>query len=126
MFDSQTIPKNDPQALQKLYDIWPEIATDSFERSQDGIEFKIPNHVVFAGMGGSGLVNEVLISLYSKNQVQISKINGFDIPEHLPYNEIFVTTSVSGNTLETLSALDSARKIGCRIIAFSSGGKREE
>jgi len=126
MFDSHTIQRNDPQGMQKLYDMWPEIAMESFEMTQDYIDFKNPNHVVFAGMGGSGLVNEVLISLYSKNQDQISKVNGFDIPEHLTSNDVFIATSVSGNTLETLTALDSARKIGCRIIAFSSGGKIED
>jgi len=126
MFDSSTIQRNDPQGMQKLYDMWPEIAMDSFDKSQDCIDFKNPNHIVFAGMGGSGLVNEVLISLYSKNQVQISKVNGFDVPNHLTPNDIFVVTSVSGNTLETLTALDSARKIGCSIIAFSSGGKIED
>jgi len=126
MFDSHTIQRNDPQGMQKLYDMWPEIARESFEMTQDYIDFKNPNHVVFAGMGGSGLVNEILISLYSKNQDQISKVNGFDIPEHLTSNDVFIATSVSGNTLETLTALDSARKIGCRIIAFSSGGKIED
>jgi glucose/mannose-6-phosphate isomerase len=126
MFDSHTIQRNDPQGMQKLYDMWPEIAMEYFEMTKDYIDFKNPNHVVFAGMGGSGLVNEVLISLYSKNQDQISKVNGFDIPEHLTSKDVFIATSVSGNTLETLTALDSARKIGCRIIAFSSGGKIED
>jgi len=126
MFDSQIIQRYDPQGMHKLYDRWPEIAMESFEMAQDCVDFKNPNHVVFAGMGGSGLVNEVLISLYSKNQDQISKVNGFDIPAHLTSNDVFIATSVSGNTLETLTALDSARKIGCRIIAFSSGGKIED
>jgi len=125
MFDSQIIQRNDPQGMHKLYDMWPEIAMESFEMDQDCIDFKNPNHVVFAGVGGSGLVNDVLISLYSKNLDRISKINGFDIPAHLASNDVFIATSVSGNTLETLTALDSARKIGCRIIAFSSGGKIE-
>ena len=34
-----------------------------------------------------------------------------------------VVSSVSGNTIETLTVLESAKKIGCRLIAFSSGGK---
>jgi len=36
-----------------------------------------------------------------------------------------VTTSVSGNTVETLTTLESAHKLNCNVIAFSSGGKVE-
>jgi len=39
---------------------------------------------------------------------------------------LVVISSVSGNTVETLTVLDSANKIGCKIIAFSDGGKVEE
>jgi glucose/mannose-6-phosphate isomerase len=34
-----------------------------------------------------------------------------------------VITSISGNTIETICALENARKIGAKIIAFSDGGK---
>ena len=37
-----------------------------------------------------------------------------------------VTTSISGDTAETLSVLDSAKKLGSKLIAFSSGGKMEK
>jgi glucose/mannose-6-phosphate isomerase len=33
---------------------------------------------------------------------------------------------VSGNTIETLTVLDSAKKTGCKLIGFSSGGKMEK
>jgi len=33
---------------------------------------------------------------------------------------------VSGNTVETLTVLDSAKKLGAKLIAFSSGGKMQE
>jgi len=126
MFDSHTLQKYDPQGMHKKYDMWPEIAREAYESTQDGIDFKSTSHFVFAGMGGSYLINEVLTSLLSKEKIQISKVNGFDIPKHVTSDYVFVATSVSGNTLETLTALDSARKIGCRIIAFSNGGKIED
>src|SRR5207245_10768737 len=34
--------------------------------------------------------------------------------------------NISGNTTENLCILDLAKKIGCKIIAFSSGGKIQE
>jgi glucose/mannose-6-phosphate isomerase len=39
---------------------------------------------------------------------------------------LVVTTSISGNTIETLTVLESANKLGCKILAFSSGGKMEK
>ena len=39
---------------------------------------------------------------------------------------LVVTTSVSGNTIETLTVLDSAKKINCKLVAFSDGGKMKE
>jgi len=39
---------------------------------------------------------------------------------------LVIVTSISGNTQETLSVLESAREIGCRIMAFSSGGRMEQ
>jgi len=37
-----------------------------------------------------------------------------------------VTTSISGNTTETLSVLSSALEQNCKMAAFSAGGKMEE
>ncbi len=48
------------------------------------------------------------------------------LPNTIDKNTLVVTTSVSGNTVETLTVLDSANKLGCNIIAFSSGGLMEE
>jgi glucose/mannose-6-phosphate isomerase len=39
---------------------------------------------------------------------------------------LVVTTSISGNTVETLSVLDSAYKSKCKIVAFSSGDKMQK
>ena len=41
-------------------------------------------------------------------------------------NTLVVATSISGNTSETLTVLDSAKKLDCSLIAFSSGGKIEK
>ena len=41
-------------------------------------------------------------------------------------NTLVVAISVSGNTVETLNVLDSASKLDCKIISFSSGGKMQE
>jgi len=39
---------------------------------------------------------------------------------------LVVATSVSGNTIETITAVESAKELGCKVVCFSSGGKLEE
>ena len=47
------------------------------------------------------------------------------LPETVDDNTLVVTTSVSGNTAETISILESANEKNCQTIAFSSGGVME-
>jgi len=53
-------------------------------------------------------------------------VKGYVLPKTVDSNTLIVTTSVSGNTIEALTILDSAYKKNCKIIAFSSGGKMRE
>ena len=48
------------------------------------------------------------------------------MPTTVDSNTLVIAVSISGNTVETLTVLDSAYKTKCKIIAFSSGGKMFE
>ena len=52
-------------------------------------------------------------------------MKGYELPNTVDKNTLVITTSVSGNTVETLTTLTSATKKNCKTIAFSSGGKME-
>ncbi len=112
--------------MYKIYDKWPEIARESFEAYQEPVNFSGIDHIVFAGMGGSGSVGDLFSSILSKKDIHISLVKGYLLPKTVDKNTLVVTTSVSGNTDETLAVLDSAKKQDCNIIAFSSGGKMEK
>ncbi|MGI0056409.1 MAG: SIS domain-containing protein, partial [Nitrosarchaeum sp.] len=47
-------------------------------------------------------------------------------PKTVNSNSLVITTSISGDTIETLTALDTAKQRDSKIIAVSSGGKMEE
>ena len=112
--------------MYEVYDKWPEIAKNSFEL-QKGIEnFKNIEHIVFGGMGGSGAIGDIFESILSKTKIHVNVVKGYVLPETVNSNTLVVLVSVSGNTDETLSLLESAKKIKCNIIAFSSGGKIQE
>ncbi len=123
LIDLSMLEKYDIQKMYAIYDKWPEIARVSFESEQDKINFDNINHIVFAGMGGSGAIGDIFSSILSKSKIHVNIVKGYHLPKTVNPNTLVVLISVSGNTAETLSVLESAQKINCKIIAFSSGGK---
>ena len=124
--DIKTIEKIDKQKMYKVYDKWPEIAKKSFESQKDTENFENIEHIVFGGMGGSGAIGDMFASILSKTKIHVNVVKGYVLPETVNSNTLVVIVSVSGNTIETISLLKSAKKIDTKIIAFSSGGKIQE
>jgi len=112
--------------MYKVYDNWPQIAKESYESDSEPVDFENIDHIVFSGMGGSGALGDILSSILSKTNVHVNVVKGYHLPKTVDSNTLVVTTSISGNTAETLTVLDSARKTSCKLIAFSSGGKMEK
>lgn len=110
----------------QVYDSWPELADESFRKNYDQVELKNFEHVVFCGMGGSGIVGDTLAAILSKTNIHIDVVKGYHLPKTVGKNTLAVMTSASGNTVETLTVMNMAKKAGCKIIAFSSGGKMEQ
>jgi len=109
--------------MHKVYDMWPELARKSFESNQKQVSFDGVNHIVFAGMGGSGSIGDIIAAILSKTNIHTSIVKGYLLPKTVDSKTLVISTSVSGNTQEVLSALELSNKMGCKIIAFSSGGK---
>ena len=124
--DIKTIEKIDKQKMYKVYDKWPEIAKKSFELQKDTENFENIEHIVFGGMGGSGAIGDMFESILSKTKIHVNVVKGYVLPETVNSNTLVIIVSVSGNTIETISLLKSAKKIGTKIIGFSSGGKIQE
>ena len=118
--------KVDTRGMYKIYDSWPEIARESFESNQEPVDFDGVDHIVFAGMGGSGAIGDIFSAILSKTKIHVNVVKGYLLPTTVDSNTLVVVVSVSGNTAETLAILDSAYKRKSKIIAFSSGGKMLE
>ena len=112
--------------MYAVYDKWPEIAKNSYEYDWKSVKYQGIDHIVFAGMGGSGSVGDIFSSILSKTNLHVSVIKGYTLPKTVDKNSLVICTSVSGNTAETLSILNQAKNLNCELIAFSSGGKIEE
>ncbi|PBO85604.1 MAG: glucose-6-phosphate isomerase [Thaumarchaeota archaeon] len=120
------LQKIDSKKIYQVYDMWPKIARNSYEYNWGSVKYENINHIVFAGMGGSGSVGDIFSSILSKTNLYVSVVKGYILPKTVDKNSLVICTSVSGNTVETLSILNQAKNLNCKLIAFSSGGKIEE
>ena len=125
MITEENIQKYDPDGIHNAYDKWAKLAYDAYNSELDVVDFKNIDHIVFAGMGGSGTIGDIFSSILSKKNIHTTVAKGYLLPETVDDNTLVVTTSVSGNTAETISILQSANEKNCQTIAFSSGGKME-
>lgn len=120
------LKKYDLQKMYEVYDQWPKIAKNTWESDLEVIHFDELNHIVFAGMGGSGAIGEIFSSILSKSKIHVSVINGYHLPSTVDSNTLVIPISVSGNTDETLTILETANLLKCKIIAFAAGGQIQE
>ncbi len=119
------LEKFDPCNMHKIYDTWPTLAQNAYNSDLKSVDFKNIDHIVFAGMGGSGAIGDLFCAILSKDDIHVSVVKGYLLPKTVDAHTLVVVTSVSGNTVEALTVLNSAKKLDCKLIAFCSGGKME-
>ena len=115
----------DSKKMFQVYDKWPEIARDSFKEKFQKFDVKDIDHIVFAGMGGSGTLGDVISAILSKKNIHVTSVKGYLLPKTVDSKTLAIVTSVSGNTIETLDVLKNVKKTPAKVIGFSAGGKME-
>jgi len=116
----------DSQSMYEIYDKWPDIAKESYKNLLPKIDLKNIEHVVFAGMGGSGAIGDVFASILSKKDIHVTVVKGYLLPKTVNENTLVVCTSISGNTDETLTVLQNSNKSDAKFVGLSSGGLMED
>ena len=112
--------------MYETYDKWPDIAKESYKNLLPKIDLKNIDHVVFAGMGGSGAIGDVFASILSKKDIHVTVVKGYLLPKTVNENTLVVCTSISGNTDETLTVLQNSNKSDAKFVGLSSGGLMED
>lgn len=82
-------------------------------------------NVVLGGMGGSGWP-AVYVQVWGDPKVPFEVVSNYTLPAYAGKNTLFIASSYSGNTEETLSALAEAEKRGAQIAVIAAGGKLAE
>jgi glucose/mannose-6-phosphate isomerase len=81
-------------------------------------------NMVIAGMGGSGIGANLVDSLtFGRIPIPITVCKNYNIPQFVSPHTLFVASSYSGNTEETIAALNKALLKRAHCIVIASGGK---
>ena len=112
--------------MYKVYDNWPNNAKSYYEKKFEKVTFTGIDHIVFAGMGGSGALGDIFSAILSKTDIHVCVVKGYNLPNTVNSNTLVVVISISGNTDETIRILDLAHNQDCKLIVFTSGGKMEQ
>lgn len=81
-------------------------------------------NVLICGLGGSGIGGAIVSDLISKKtKIPIVVNNDYSIPAFANEYTLVIVSSYSGNTEETLSALEKCQAKGSEIAIITSGGK---
>lgn len=121
--DTNVLKQKDPQdALGVAGGQW-----EYFSRSFDA-EF-VPNgeirNIAWAGMGGSALP-AVIVQSWPRLTIPFEITRDYSIPAYVGPDTLFIASSYSGNTEETLEALARAEEVGAQIAVIAAGGKLAE
>lgn len=87
-------------------------------------EYNDIRNVLICGLGGSGIGGKLVSQWFEKElKVPVTICQTYDIPNFVNQHTLVIGSSYSGNTEETLSALEQAHQQHAQILAVCSGGK---
>lgn len=82
------------------------------------------NNVVIAGMGGAGIGGNIIQSYVAdKLSVPVVVNKGYTVPSFVGPDTLFIASSFSGNTEETIAAVRAAMSSDASICFVTSGGE---
>ena len=126
---ADTLRRVDPQGMfDAVRDFHRQIADGRAQATGLAVDFSVDDatQVVVLGMGGSAIGGDLLRALAAPvAPVPVQVVRGYTLPASVDQRAIVIASSYSGNTEETLSALDEAVARRCRVICIASGGAVE-
>ena len=81
------------------------------------------DNIVICGLGGSGIGGEIIKECLRPHlNVPVEVCHSYSLPEYVNHKTLVIACSYSGNTEETLNALEEAIERKANIIGITSGG----
>jgi len=112
--------------MQHLIDAFPKQLKEALEIGRKA-QLKAPGgpygNVVVTGLGGSGIGGRIAAQLVHKEaKCPIEVYNNYYLPGYVNHKSLVIACSYSGNTEETLAAMEQALAKGARVVVVTSGG----
>ncbi len=85
-------------------------------------QFSDIRNVVLAGMGGSAFPG-VFLRTWPGLNLPFEIVRDYELPTYVDKHTLFISSSYSGNTEETLAALAAAEARGADIVVVAAGGQ---
>ncbi len=115
--------------MREIYLNWFKQAEEALRivREIDLPKYPKPRCIVFAGMGGSGIIGDYVKVLgnYQLN-IPVVVVKDYKLPSWASGEDLLVCISYSGNTGETIKCFNEALMRKMNILAFSSNGTLEK
>ncbi|QOR94389.1 bifunctional phosphoglucose/phosphomannose isomerase [Thermosphaera chiliense] len=109
--------------MEEMYVEWSRQARSALEKPVPVRFNRGIRSVIVAGMGGSGIVGDVLSTLSSNySSLPVITVKNHILPGFASREDLLLVVSYSGNTVETLRVFDSALERNIPMVAVSSGG----
>ncbi|SYZ72993.1 Bifunctional phosphoglucose/phosphomannose isomerase [Candidatus Zixiibacteriota bacterium] len=130
----ETLDKIGPLDPQKMYDKiyrFPEQLEEALAIGKklklDKNRYRGLRNIIVAGMGGSAIGGDLVRSyLAGALKIPMQICRHYRLPQFVSGTSLVIISSYSGNTEETLSALNDAIARKAKIICITSGGKVAE
>ena len=125
--DIETIRRADPSNMyNRIFDL-PEQMADALTLAQrwqiDPAHFSGVKNIVVVGMGGSAIGGDLTRTyLLSKLLTPFEVCRHYVLPEYVDDETLVIASSYSGNTEETVAAVEDALKRKAMMVAISTGG----
>ncbi len=122
--NAQFLQQKDPAgALKVAAEQYTQAGFDPVVWNKEHDEREIKS-IVVTGMGGSALA-ALIAKVWLKYDLTIpfEIVRGYDLPSYVNRNTLVIASSYSGNTEETISALEQAEKHGAQLGIIASGGR---
>ena len=127
MLNPAAIRRVDRSGMLEIVASLPDQLLEGYRNAESvRIDLGDARRVFLAGMGGSGIAGDLFVAWASdRSKLGMEVVRGYRCPATAERGDVMIALSYSGDTEETLSAVASAEKVGCRIVGITSNGKLE-
>lgn len=116
--------------MKNLIDNFPSNLKEALEiASKNPLKKSYPafTNIMICGLGGSGIGGKLVAGwLANELDIPVNFCQDYTLPKYVNNKTLVIASSYSGDTEETLSAVEQAHTKGAYIIAVTSGGKLAE